>query len=415
MAIMDLRVTNGRGIHWLTGNLSLKRRIQHPTIKEETNVREPYWFIRVFEPVVRRGGAVDEVRKKYILGPSRGDSALGVKEAQLQADKILARVNGLMQPPEKKGQTPLGDFILFERLVEMFREGHMPTLGWGTQVRYNKAINSHLLPRFSGERLDAITHHEVQVWINGLRLAWSTKQGIKGILSGLFEYANRNDLYKARNPCSRVNCGRKRSVYSSAIPTPDQMRRILDLVRPARHRLILETALSNGLRVSEALALRWRQINWTTGIVMLEERLYRGNLDVLKTESAERKITLAGLLDQFRALYEKNGRPPGDAFVFDHGHGEPPNDQTVRLALKNAAAKVGVDALGFGMHALRRANITWRQGAGGASSIEASRMAGHSKVHITAKYTQVEDRRLQETTAAVRALWAAPAAGEGGE
>lgn len=405
MALMDLQVTAGRGIHWLTGNLELKRRIQHPTIKEETGTREPYWFIRVFEPVIRRGGAVDDVRKKYILGPSKGPEAIGVKEAQLRADKILARINGLTQPPEKAGQAALGDFILFERLVEMFREGHLPNIGFGTRKKYEVIIGRHLLPRFTGERLDAITHHDIQVWMNGIRLAWGSKDSIRSCLSRVFEYANENNLYKARNPCHGVNCGRKKFVRSKDILNPELMGRILERVDP-RRRLVIETALSNGMRVSEVLGMRWRQIHWDTGFVKLEERYYRGDVDTLKTQASERKITLTGLLDEYRELYRSNGRPAGDVFIFDRGDGsgEPVRDETVREALKAAAKELGVDFLGLGMHTLRRANITWRQGIG-ASSIEASRMAGHSRVHMTAEYTQVEDRRLQETTAAVRRLW----------
>ena len=55
-------------------------------------------------------------------------------------------------------------------------------------------------------------------------------------------------------------------------------------------------------------------------------------------------------------------------------------DSGVRKALKIAARAVEHDFPGFGMHSLRRANITWRQEVG-ASSIEASKIAGHSSVN----------------------------------
>ena len=49
-------------------------------------------------------------------------------------------------------------------------------------------------------------------------------------------------------------------------------------------------------------------------------------------------------------------------------------DSGVRAALKQAAKDEHCDFPGFGLHSLRRANITWRQEVGG-SSIEASRIA----------------------------------------
>jgi len=77
----------------------------------------------------------------------------------------------------------------------------------------------------------------------------------------------------------------------------------------------------------------------------------------------------------------------------------------VRQALKKAAAADGCDLPGLGPHSLRRAYITWVQEAGG-SSIEASKMAGHSTVRMTEGYTKIQlnrqadlTRRIQERVA----------------
>ena len=47
--------------------------------------------------------------------------------------------------------------------------------------------------------------------------------------------------------------------------------------------------------------------------------------------------------------------------------------------------------------ASRRANIAWRQEAGG-SSIEASKIAGHSTVRMTEEYTKIQLTRQEELT-----------------
>ena len=49
------------------------------------------------------------------------------------------------------------------------------------------------------------------------------------------------------------------------------------------------------------------------------------------------------------------------------------------------------------MHSLRRANITWRQDVAG-SAIEASKIAGHSKVNTTLDYTQIGMKRHDTLT-----------------
>ena len=76
---------------------------------------------------------------------------------------------------------------------------------------------------------------------------------------------------------------------------------------------------------------------------------------------------------------------------------QPRWDSGVRQSLKRAAAAFNLDFPGFGPHSLRRANITWRQQVG-ASSIEASRMAGHSKTKITDEYTLVPLKRQEDLT-----------------
>ena len=79
----------------------------------------------------------------------------------------------------------------------------------------------------------------------------------------------------------------------------------------------------------------------------------------------------------------------------------PRGDSGVRKALKIAARAAEHDFLGFGLHSLRRANITWRQEVG-ASSIEASKIAGHSSVNMTNDYTHVQLRRQEDLTRAIQ-------------
>jgi integrase len=68
-----------------------------------------------------------------------------------------------------------------------------------------------------------------------------------------------------------------------------------------------------------------------------------------------------------------------------------------KRALKRAAAAEGCDFPGLGPHSFRRANITWRQEVGG-SSIEASKIAGHSTVRMTEEYTKIQLSREEELT-----------------
>lgn len=388
----------------------LKKKIQHPNIAEATDVKQPYWYVRVFEPQIQKDGSLKEVRKKYFLGYSQGPKAVARKDAELERDKVLARANGIAQPPEKQGQPREGDFILFERLVQMWREGHMPHLANTTRERLESQIKKHLLSRFTGVRLSEIDHHTVQVWANGLDMSPLSKRSLVCLLVQLFEYAAISGLYLARNPAKKINYGRVRGpVFKKTIPAAALLGEAIARM-PLRMRLALETGLLNGMRISEVLGLRWKRLDFSTGMFDIVERWARRDIDVVKTHSSERRGTVGHLAAEYRALWEENGKPGGEAFIFDRrdGSGEPYHDTSIRKRFKRVAAKLGFDYLGFGLHALRRANITWRQEHAKATSIEAARMAGHSRVNQTAKYTQVSDARIVETAAEVSKLWRGP-------
>ena len=83
------------------------------------------------------------------------------------------------------------------------------------------------------------------------------------------------------------------------------------------------------------------------------------------------------LVADFQWHIAKLGTKDPNAWLFpqDTDKSKPMWDSGVRKALKQAAADEKVDFPGFGLHSLRRANITWRQKHGGASSIEASKLA----------------------------------------
>ncbi|MBI5085918.1 MAG: tyrosine-type recombinase/integrase, partial [Acidobacteria bacterium] len=59
------------------------------------------------------------------------------------------------------------------------------------------------------------------------------------------------------------------------------------------------------------------------------------------------------------------------------------------------AESLGIYFPGFGMHSFRRCSITWMQQVG-ATPIEAMRMAGHTSLEMTARYTVVDSNRERQ-------------------
>jgi integrase len=122
-------------------------------------------------------------------------------------------------------------------------------------------------------------------------------------------------------------------------------------------------------------------------------------VDVPKTKNSRRVLTLGALVVRYKDWVKKQDitQPQQWLFAQDDDPQRPMWDSGVRKALKIAARAAGYDFLGFGLHSLRRANITWRQEVG-ASSIEASKIAGHSSVNMTNDYTHVQLKRQDDLT-----------------
>jgi len=184
------------------------------------------------------------------------------------------------------------------------------------------------------------------------------------------------------------------------------------------HLLICETCLYTGMGISEAVGLQLKHVDLDAGTIKIAQRHCRGDVAEPKTKNSRRVLALGALVDRYKEWIATKEIAKPDAWIFaqDDKHGgmhngdpgKPMWDSGVRKALKLAAqackanpddaSDPGLDFPGMGLHSFRRANITWRQGVGKASAIEASKIAGHATVSMTGDYTFVDVERQDETT-----------------
>jgi integrase len=196
----------------------------------------------------------------------------------------------------------------------------------------------------------------------------------------------------------RVKLPKKWDVREKRILTEDQTVRVIArLEDPIK--LIAETCLDTGTRISEVLGLQLKHVDLEQGSIQIAQRNWRGDIDVPKTERSKRKLALGDLSDRYKVWIDQLKRQEPEAWLFSQADNpkEPMWDSGVRTALKKAAVEENCDFPGFGPHSLRRANITRRQEVGG-SSIETSQIAGHANTKMTEQYTVVALNRQEELT-----------------
>src|SRR3954454_11964437 len=80
-------------VHMLTGGLRVKARVQHPQVKPRKDREGWPWVFRYWLDEVQPDGSVKTLRKYQALGPSKADGALTKKQAEIERDKFLAKLN----------------------------------------------------------------------------------------------------------------------------------------------------------------------------------------------------------------------------------------------------------------------------------------------------------------------------------
>jgi len=385
----------------LAGGLHVKVRIQHPNIHERTDRRGSYWYFRYWDDMLQPDGTTKAVRKFQIVGPSKGENRLLKKKAELERDKFLATIN------KATTREKIADgLVLFAKMVDKYKASHVEAqvagrflLAKPTRLKYLMHVDQRILPQWGERRLCEINTDEVQQWLFETCDSWHMMNDLRGIMSGIYTKAEEWGYWPEgrRNPISRVKIGEKWSVRPERILTEAETVRVLARLNDP-NLLVVETTIATGVRISEIRGLTWRHVDLQTGVIQIVQRNWRGDIDDPKSKTSKRPLTLRYLVDRYRVkAAAENAQPEKWVFVRTDGSGLPLWDSGVRQALKRAAAAEGCDFPGLGPHSFRRANITWRQEVGG-SSIEASKIAGHSTVRMTEEYTKIQINRQEELT-----------------
>jgi integrase len=210
---------------------------------------------------------------------------------------------------------------------------------------YRWALTHHLLPFFAGHRLGAIRVEDVDRYraakVREGRLSPNiinkTLTRLAQILEVAVEYG-----YLDRNPAR----GRRRRLKATkprrAWLEPEQVAPLLDAAGaidaertrsddPGGRRAMLATLTLAGLRIGEALALRWRDVDLASGRLVVGEA---------KTDAGRRTVDLSpALRDELAAHKTRTKHPESGDLVFCTRTGQPQNRNNVRRRVLVAAAK----------------------------------------------------------------------------
>lgn len=362
---------------------------QDPTITKRKDRKRPWFEIRPWVPVFdTEKNTFVRQQKRISLGYC---DEVTMTEAKRRKQEIMASINS--------GRFVTQAQLPFALLLDKYEAAAMPLLGARTQEKYASHIKNHIRPAFGKMRVCDIEVPDIQAWLLGKDLASATKMDLKNIMSAIFTAAITWKYWVGENPAQTVNVGRHRPVREKRLLSSEDCQRFMAALPTTKictaeaAKLMVLTALVTGFRVSEILGLQWQDIDFKGASLTVRRRHSRGDLDDPKTEASKRTRQISRLAVWLKAFQPADAKMTDWIFQRD---GEPIDDRDLQQhVFRPAAEAVGIYWTGFGMHAFRRVNITWRQQEG-ASAIEAMKAAGHSSPSTTWLYTLTDTKRETE-------------------
>ncbi len=399
----------------LAGGLRVKARVQHPQVKPRKDRKGSPWVFRYWSDEVQPDGSIRSLRKYQEVGASKGEGAITKRQAEIERDKFLARLNAPTVEVAAE-QVAVTGVALFGEVARMYEEGYLGRanhIAKPTRDKETFYLKEYIVPRWGSLRLNQIQPKAVEDWLHTVFDSWWTMHGVRAMMVRIYNHAEGHGLWEEgkRSPVSRAKLGKKRYKNERRILSFDETARVLArLEDPVK--LIIETCIATGARISEVLGLQWKHVDIDAATIKIEQRVWHQDVGRPKSEDSRRVLGIGDLASRYRERFEK-AKPSPDSWVF-HQHRAPDRplwDSGVRDALHNAAKEENCDFPGLGPHSFRRANITWRQQVGG-SAIEASKIAGHCDLEMTGEYTFVAPERQNELTRRIQQKLAAAAGGQ---
>jgi len=309
---------------------------------------------------------------------------------------------------EKKADVVRRDLRLVARrtiptvrqLVEQYRTEKMPRRA-STRRGYESWLANYVLPRWGDSVLTDVQARPVELWLQPLTLSPKSKVHIRGVLNLLWDYAMWcGYIVPERNPMSLVTIrGAGKRTRKPRSLTVDEFHSLLGRFKASVcFRTMLLLLVSFGLRVSELLGLKWKDIDWLNRTLRIERGMVRQTVDDVKTKESAQAMTIADeLLDVLKVWRQSTEFSADDDWMFASPVklGRQPFSYThVLTTICDAAREARVGPVGT--HTFRHTYRTWLDAVGTPVGVQ-QKLMRHADIRTTMNIygdAVTEDMRL---------------------
>lgn len=334
-------------------------------------------------------------------GPTRRSKRIGTKQDYPTKSAAWKAVGELPQP-----ETKAAEDNTVRSIAARYEAERMPSRHTTARV-YRSFLNVHILPKWGETAIQAVQPRPVELWLRELPLSPKSKTHVRSLMHGLVEFAMwAGALEVARNPISLVrNIGAMRKVRKARSLTVEQFQALLtELHEPFASMALLSVCL--GLRISEALALQWGDVDWLGARLSIRRGIVNQVVADVKTEGSARTFNLTPeLLDRLTAMKRRaDSSDVGDwVFASPIRLGRLPYSYSGVCTELERAAKVA--SLGhLGTHTFRHTYRSWLDAVGTPIAVQ-QKMMRHADIRTTFNiYGDVVTDEMQTAGARVAQL-----------
>lgn len=183
--------------------------------------------------------------------------------------------------------------LTVQALTQRYRVERMPTR-IDTRRSYEIWIRNYILPRWADCMITELGPRPVELWLASLPLAPKSKAHIRGLLRNLWDFAAwSGDIPKEqRNPMElvRIKNATKRTRKPRSLTVAEFHKFAKHLPEPFN--IVGVLCCCCGLRISECLALKWSDVNWLGGKLLVERGIVAQHVDDVKTAESARELVI---------------------------------------------------------------------------------------------------------------------------
>lgn len=339
------------------------------------------------------------------------ETSLGTFRTKKEAEIAASRAEERMY----YGQSLNDRNMLFEDVVKEWLLHKKTNVKESTYTQLEVIVRIHILPVFGHKKIMIIKRLEIKRWItnyseldsNGKeKYSFGSRIKYLSVMNSIFHYAvyelevlEKNPADKLRVPVQdRVAVKKDKVKYYNL----QELNQLLDFMEAYKHQRFPEYQLyyvllyflsKTGLRISEALALRWD--DFVGNKIKIDKQTSRNNnnnviITTLKNSSSYRTINLepdvVSALKKFKLkqnellLCNKNFYKNKDGIIFQNYNGHYLTPSIIRETLKGYCIKAGVEYKGT--HAFRHTHAVLMRESGVSLEYISNRL-GHESTNTT--------------------------------